>query len=115
MCDNFDFCEKCFYGRRGGAHKHSFSRTAEPGGAAVFAGRPGQNRNRRRSDASAASGLKDGKTQQLCPYEASADSWYRRRPVAHQLQHQIDLEHGSWSRVETFCASVACITTGHGA
>ena len=53
VCDNFDYCEKCFYGRRGGSggHKHSFSRMAEPGGAAVFAGRPGQTR-RRRSDAS---------------------------------------------------------------
>ena len=54
VCDNFDYCEKCFYGRRGGGgsgHKHSFSRMAEPGGAAVFAGRPGQAR-RRRSDAS---------------------------------------------------------------
>ena len=53
-CDNFDYCERCFYGRRGGGgggHKHSFSRMAEPGGAAVFAGRPGQTR-RRRSDAS---------------------------------------------------------------
>ena len=54
VCDNYDYCERCFYGGR--SHKHSFSRMAEPGGAAVFAGRPGQTR-RRRSDASS-SGLR---------------------------------------------------------
>ena len=64
VCDNFDYCERCFYGRGrggGGAHRHSFSRMAEPGGAAVFAGRPGQTR-RRRSDASSTSGLKGAPT-----------------------------------------------------
>ena len=43
-CDNFDFCENCFYGKTG--HKHSFNRIAEPGSAAVFAGRPGRMRRR---------------------------------------------------------------------
>ena len=32
----------------------------------------------------------------------------------HALLHQIYLEHGSWSRVEAFCDSVACITTDQG-
>jgi E3 ubiquitin-protein ligase HERC2 len=41
-CENFDFCENCFYART--THKHSFSRIAEPGSAAVFAGRPGRPR-----------------------------------------------------------------------
>ena len=48
VCDNFDFCERCFYGRR--AHKHSFNRISDPGGASVFAGRP--SRVRRRDTAS---------------------------------------------------------------
>ena len=43
-CDNFDFCENCFYSKTG--HKHSFNRIAEPGSAAVFAGRPGRMRRR---------------------------------------------------------------------
>ena len=43
-CDNFDFCENCFYNKNN--HKHSFNRIAEPGSAAVFAGRPGRARKR---------------------------------------------------------------------
>ena len=42
-CDNFDFCENCFYNKNN--HKHSFNRIAEPGSAAVFAGRPGRDGN----------------------------------------------------------------------
>ena len=38
-CEDFDFCENCFYNKTN--HKHSFNRIAEPGSAAVFAGRPG--------------------------------------------------------------------------
>ncbi len=44
VCDNFDFCERCFCSRAG--HRHSFNLIAEPGGASVFAGRPGRARRR---------------------------------------------------------------------
>ncbi len=40
-CDSFDLCERCFYGDSG-HRSHTFIRIAEPGGAAVFAGRPGR-------------------------------------------------------------------------
>ena len=43
-CDNFDFCEMCFYSKN--HHKHSFNRIAEPGSAAVFAGKSGKKRGR---------------------------------------------------------------------
>ena len=48
VCDNFDFCERCFYGKpaRSGHVKHSFNRIADPGGASVFAGRPSRVRRR---------------------------------------------------------------------
>ncbi|XP_054270101.1 E3 ubiquitin-protein ligase HERC2 isoform X2 [Macrosteles quadrilineatus] len=39
-CDNFNYCENCFYTQKN--HRHSFSRIFEPGSAAVFAGRPGR-------------------------------------------------------------------------
>ena len=44
QCDNFDFCERCFYTRK--THKHMFNRISDPGSAAVFAGRPGRIRRR---------------------------------------------------------------------
>lgn len=44
VCNNFDFCERCFYSKR--THKHTFNRIAEPSSAAVFAGRPGRRRTR---------------------------------------------------------------------
>ena len=56
-CENFDFCEACFYART--THKHSFSRIAEPGSAAVFAGRPGRPR-RGHYDLSGQAGLCSG-------------------------------------------------------
>ena len=40
VCDNFDFCENCFYTKRN--HKHSFNRINEPGGAEVHAGKAGK-------------------------------------------------------------------------
>ena len=49
-CNNFDFCERCFYSRR--THKHSFNRIAEPSSAAVFAGRPGRRGRRGGFDSS---------------------------------------------------------------
>ncbi|XP_014251481.1 E3 ubiquitin-protein ligase HERC2 isoform X1 [Cimex lectularius] len=39
-CDNFNYCENCFYTQK--VHRHSFNRITEPGSAAVFAGRPGR-------------------------------------------------------------------------
>nr|CAD7453257.1 unnamed protein product [Timema tahoe] len=47
-CDNFNYCEQCFYTKK--LHRHSFSRIVEPGeltrtrvgSAAVFAGKPGR-------------------------------------------------------------------------
>lgn len=39
-CENFNYCENCFYTQKG--HRHCFNRITEPGSAAVFAGRPGR-------------------------------------------------------------------------
>ncbi|KAJ8681467.1 hypothetical protein QAD02_017254 [Eretmocerus hayati] len=39
-CDNYNLCENCFYIKR--SHRHGFNRIAEPGSAAVYAGRPGR-------------------------------------------------------------------------
>ena len=44
QCNDFDFCQRCFYTKR--SHKHAFNRIAEPSSAAVFAGRPGRRRHR---------------------------------------------------------------------
>ena len=33
-CDNFDFCENCFYNKN--SHKHSFNRISEPGNMMLF-------------------------------------------------------------------------------
>ena len=55
ICDNFDFCERCFYGRK--SHKHSFNRISDPGSASVFAGRPSRVRRRESSAVSLPSGL----------------------------------------------------------
>ena len=40
VCEEFDFCENCFKTRR--FHKHPFNKLTEPGGPAVYAGRPGK-------------------------------------------------------------------------
>ncbi|XP_072748341.1 E3 ubiquitin-protein ligase HERC2 [Anoplolepis gracilipes] len=39
-CDNYNLCENCFYTKR--SHRHGFNRIAEPGSAAVYAGKPGR-------------------------------------------------------------------------
>ncbi|XP_023713900.1 E3 ubiquitin-protein ligase HERC2 [Cryptotermes secundus] len=39
-CDDFNYCENCFYTKK--IHRHSFNRIVEPGSAAVFAGKPGR-------------------------------------------------------------------------
>lgn len=39
-CENYNLCENCFYTKR--SHRHGFNRIAEPGSAAVFAGKPGR-------------------------------------------------------------------------
>lgn len=39
-CENFNLCENCFYTKR--QHRHGFNRIAEPGSAAVYAGKPGR-------------------------------------------------------------------------
>lgn len=39
-CENFNLCENCFYTKR--SHRHGFNRIAEPGSAAVYAGKPGR-------------------------------------------------------------------------
>ncbi|OXU31335.1 hypothetical protein TSAR_012680, partial [Trichomalopsis sarcophagae] len=39
-CENYNLCENCFYTKR--SHRHGFNRIAEPGSAAVYAGRPGR-------------------------------------------------------------------------
>ena len=77
VCDNFDFCEKCFYGSRNRGHKHTFARISDPGGAAVFAGRPGRLRGRRASDiaakaAAAGSGLAACAASATSLYSASS-------------------------------------------
>ncbi|XP_044262446.1 E3 ubiquitin-protein ligase HERC2 isoform X2 [Tribolium madens] len=40
VCDNFDYCENCFYTKRN--HKHSFNRINEPGGVEIYAGKAGK-------------------------------------------------------------------------
>lgn len=39
-CENYNLCENCFYTKR--SHRHGFNRIAEPGSAAVYAGKPGR-------------------------------------------------------------------------
>nr|XP_012152188.1 PREDICTED: E3 ubiquitin-protein ligase HERC2 [Megachile rotundata] len=39
-CDSYNLCENCFYTKR--CHRHGFNRIAEPGSAAVYAGKPGR-------------------------------------------------------------------------
>ncbi|XP_025832237.1 E3 ubiquitin-protein ligase HERC2 [Agrilus planipennis] len=39
-CDQFNYCENCFYTKKN--HRHSFNRFVEPGSPAVFAGKPGR-------------------------------------------------------------------------
>ncbi|KAF5270348.1 hypothetical protein FQR65_LT05536 [Abscondita terminalis] len=40
VCDNYDFCESCFYTKKN--HRHSFNRIIEPGLPPVYAGKPGR-------------------------------------------------------------------------
>lgn len=40
VCDNFDYCENCFYTKRN--HKHSFNRIDEPGSQEVYVGKSGK-------------------------------------------------------------------------
>ncbi|XP_015113813.1 E3 ubiquitin-protein ligase HERC2 [Diachasma alloeum] len=40
ICENYNLCENCFYTKR--CHRHGFNRIAEPGSAAVYAGKPGR-------------------------------------------------------------------------
>ncbi|KAK5650580.1 hypothetical protein RI129_001609 [Pyrocoelia pectoralis] len=40
VCNNFDFCENCFYTKKN--HRHSFNRILEPDAPHVFAGKPGR-------------------------------------------------------------------------
>ncbi|XP_053987984.1 E3 ubiquitin-protein ligase HERC2 isoform X2 [Hylaeus volcanicus] len=39
-CEHYNLCENCFYTKR--YHRHGFNRIAEPGSAAVYAGKPGK-------------------------------------------------------------------------
>ena len=41
VCDDFNLCQQCFNSTLTG-HRHPFSRISQPGGAAVYAGRPGR-------------------------------------------------------------------------
>ena len=41
VCDDFNLCQQCFNSTSTG-HRHPFSRITYPGGAAVYAGRPGR-------------------------------------------------------------------------
>ncbi|KAK7864133.1 hypothetical protein R5R35_007650 [Gryllus longicercus] len=53
-CDDFNYCEHCFYTKR--LHRHPFNRLAEPGSAAVYAGKPGRYFRQEGSSSSASSG-----------------------------------------------------------
>lgn len=40
ICDHFDYCENCFYTKKG--HRHAFSRIVEVGATESYAGKPGR-------------------------------------------------------------------------
>lgn len=50
FCENYNLCENCFYTKR--SHRHVFNRIAEPGSAAVYAGKPGRYHRQDFSDTS---------------------------------------------------------------
>ena len=78
MCDNFDFCENCFYSKS--HHKHSFNRIAEPGSAAVFAGKSGKKRGRDVASAASVAGgvLEDWSSCVKSLGVSSRESWAYR-------------------------------------
>ena len=78
VCDNFDFCENCFYSKS--HHKHSFNRIAEPGSAAVFAGKSGKKRGRDVASAASVAGgvLEDWSSCVKSLGVSSRESWAYR-------------------------------------
>ncbi|KAF7995498.1 hypothetical protein HCN44_006605 [Aphidius gifuensis] len=73
ICDNYNLCENCFYTKRG--HRHGFNRIAEPGSAAVYAGKPGRYH---RQDITESSLIDDWSKCIRTLSVSSRDSWATR-------------------------------------
>ncbi|KAK0097381.1 hypothetical protein PV326_002182 [Microctonus aethiopoides] len=72
-CDNYNLCENCFYTKR--SHRHGFNRIAEPGSAAVYAGKPGRYN---RQDITESSVIEDWSKCIRTLSVSSRDSWAMR-------------------------------------
>ena len=99
-CDNFDFCENCFYSKN--HHKHSFNRIAEPGSAAVFAGRSGKKRGRELAGCPGGGGvLEDWATCVKSLAVSSRESWaYRLTETSASYWQSCGAQGQHWVRLE---------------
>ncbi|XP_011304625.1 E3 ubiquitin-protein ligase HERC2 [Fopius arisanus] len=73
-CENYNLCENCFYTKR--CHRHGFNRIAEPGSAAVYAGKPGRYHYRR--DITESSLIEDWSKCIRTLIVSSRDNWATR-------------------------------------
>ncbi|XP_046386640.1 E3 ubiquitin-protein ligase HERC2 isoform X3 [Ischnura elegans] len=86
-CESFSYCEACFYSRI--THRrHHFNRIAEPGSAAVFAGKPGRHKRSRDKREDSPSPLFDDWSQ--CVRTLAVSS---RDATAHRM---VDHSGGYW-------------------
>lgn len=101
VCEDFDFCEKCFNTKR--RHRHGFNRIAEPNGAAVFAGRPGRNRKREPSPPLPTSGLIEEWAQCVKSMGVSSkESWaYKLTDGTSSYWQSCGTQGKHWIRLET--------------
>jgi len=99
-CDNFDFCENCFYNKN--SHKHSFNRISEPGSAAVFAGRPGRTRKRDFTTTAPQGGLvEDWSACVKALSVSSRESWaYRLSDTSSSYWQSCGPQGQHWIRLE---------------
>ena len=98
-CENFDFCENCFYNKNN--HKHSFNRIAEPGSAAVFAGRPGRTRKREFTTTPTGGLVEDWSACVKALTVSSRESWaYRLTENSSSYWQSCGPQGQHWIRIE---------------
>ncbi|KAG8235151.1 hypothetical protein J437_LFUL015191, partial [Ladona fulva] len=81
-CEAFNYCEICFY-LRISHRRHHFNRIAEPGSAAVFAGKPGRHKKSQEKRGDSPSPLFDDWSQCVRTLAVSSRDAFAHRMVDH--------------------------------